>query len=337
MLKDFNDLKDYLASKSRMRMSHVYKPVMLLKLLDAGGSATKKDIAREFILADIGQLKDYERKVYPMPGNRLIKAGLVEKDGDTYTLSEVFKNLTPVQLEEIRSVLITRVEEYLGLIDPYNTSTREYIPGVSRFEVLRRAGGRCQLCGVSHTTRQIDVDHIVPVSKGGSNDATNLQALCRTCNSQKGNRDDTDFRAVADSFSDRDSDCLFCQFQSWHERLVLHGEQHLENQVAYALYDGYPVTEGHTLFITKRHVADYFKLYESERTGLGQLIERQKSYLQSIDESITGWNIGVNIGESAGQTVMHVHMHLIPRRDGDMKDPRGGVRGVIPEKQNYKK
>jgi diadenosine tetraphosphate (Ap4A) HIT family hydrolase len=335
MLKNFDDLKDYLSSKSRMRMQHVYKPVMLLKLIDSGGSASKADIAREFMLADMGQHRDYERKVYPMPGKRLVEAGLVTKEGDIYSLSELFSGLTEAQKVDVKNILVSRVEDYLGLANPYDSNAREYVPGVSRFEVLKRAGGRCQLCGVSHTDRQIDVDHIVPVSKGGSNDFSNLQALCRKCNAQKGNRDATDFRALAEDFHTREPECLFCEFQSGHERIVYHDEHKLENELGYALYDGYAVTKGHTLFISKRHVSDYFELYDSERNALSQLIQKQKHYLETLDSTITGWNVGVNVGQSGGQTVMHVHMHLIPRRDGDITDPKGGVRGVIPSKQKY--
>lgn len=336
MIKDFEDLKHYLNSKARMRMSHVYKPVMLLTLIDNGGVASKSDIAREFILADAGMQKEYEKKVYPMPGKRLVDAGLIDRDGDQYKLSSLFDELSHAQLEEVKGILSNRIDDYLGLTDPFNTNAREYIPGRSRFEVLKRAGNRCELCGISSQERQLDVDHIRPVSKGGSNDESNFQVLCRKCNAQKGNLDDTDFRAVTTQFQHREKDCYFCAFQNGHERLVEHDQKRLENEVAYALYDGYPVTEGHTLFIPKRHVANYFDLYSSEVNGLNRLLERQKRYLEDSDASITGWNIGINVNASGGQTVMHVHMHLIPRRDGDMNDPRGGVRGVIPSKQNYK-
>lgn len=337
MIKDFEDLKHYLGSKARMRMSHVYKPVMLLTLLDNDGAASKSEIAREFILTDAGMQKEYEKKVYAMPGKRLVDAGLIERDGDRYRLSTIFDGLSDAQLEEIRGILVSRIDDYLGLTDPFNTNAREYIPGKSRFEVLKRAGNRCELCGISNQERQLDVDHIRPVSKGGSNDESNFQVLCRKCNAQKGNRDDTDFRAIATSFEYRESDCYFCQFQNGHERLVSHEGELLENEVAYALYDGFPVTDGHTLFIPKRHVSNYFDLYTSEITGLNRLLDRQKRYLEGNDASITGWNVGVNVNVSGGQTVMHVHIHLIPRRDGDMEDPSGGVRGVIPEKQNYKR
>ena len=97
----------------------------------------------------------------------------------------------------------------------------------------------------------------------------------------------------------------------------------------------YPVTKHHTLIITNRHVSDYFDLTSEEVTELNEILNNQKKELQQMDNQITGFNVGINIGKDAGQSIMHCHIHLIPRRKGDVKDPRGGVRGVIPSKQKY--
>ena len=99
----------------------------------------------------------------------------------------------------------------------------------------------------------------------------------------------------------------------------------------------YPVTKHHTLIITNRHVADFFELTKEEMTELDEILKNQKEELNNLDEEISGFNVGVNIGKDAGQSIMHCHLHLIPRRKGDVEDPRGGVRGVIPEKQKYKR
>ena len=99
----------------------------------------------------------------------------------------------------------------------------------------------------------------------------------------------------------------------------------------------YPVTEHHTLIITNRHVSDFFELSDEENIELNQILKDQKKQLKGLDSNISGFNIGVNIGKDAGQSIMHCHIHLIPRRKGDVEDPRGGVRGVIPERQKYKK
>ena len=99
----------------------------------------------------------------------------------------------------------------------------------------------------------------------------------------------------------------------------------------------YPVTKHHTLIITNRHISDFFELTTNEMNELNKILKVQKNELKKIDNEITGFNVGVNIGKDAGQSIMHCHIHLIPRRKGDMTDPKGGVRGVIPSKQKYKR
>lgn len=98
--------------------------------------------------------------------------------------------------------------------------------------------------------------------------------------------------------------------------------------------DGFPVSPGHTLIIPKRHVASFFDTTEEERGQLLGAIEQAKRELDG-ELAPDGYNIGINGGEAAGQTVMHLHLHLIPRFEGDCDDPRGGVRWIIPEKANY--
>ena len=99
----------------------------------------------------------------------------------------------------------------------------------------------------------------------------------------------------------------------------------------------YPVTKHHTLIISNRHISDYFDLKKEEIIELNEILINQKNKLLELDNQITGFNVGVNIGKDAGQSIMHCHIHLIPRRKGDVKDPRGGVRGVIPLKQKYER
>lgn len=108
-----------------------------------------------------------------------------------------------------------------------------------------------------------------------------------------------------------------------------------ENGTAIAIRDKYPVTQYHTLILPRRHTPDFFTMTSQERRDTEALVLLMKKKILEKDSSVTGFNIGVNCGESAGQTIMHAHMHLIPRRDGDTPLPRGGVRGVIPEKMAY--
>jgi diadenosine tetraphosphate (Ap4A) HIT family hydrolase len=107
-----------------------------------------------------------------------------------------------------------------------------------------------------------------------------------------------------------------------------------ENEYAYAIYDKFPVSNGHVLIITKRHVQDYFDTNQEEKIAIQGLLDECKTML---DEAFSpdGYNIGINCREAAGQTICHLHVHLIPRYIGDLGDPRGGVRGVIPSKRMY--
>ena len=110
-----------------------------------------------------------------------------------------------------------------------------------------------------------------------------------------------------------------------------------ENTLAYASYDTYPVSELHCLIIPKRHVKDYFELTNDEVIACNELIKKIKKEILSKDALVRGFNIGINIGKTAGQSVLHCHIHLIPRREGDVENPQGGVRSVIPSKQHYKR
>ena len=127
-----------------------------------------------------------------------------------------------------------------------------------------------------------------------------------------------------------EKNCLFCEIQTIDRKRII-----AENSLAYAIRDGFPVTAGHTLFIPKRHTIDYFGLFPDEVLAINQLMDAHKQLLQKNDSSIDGFNIGMNCGETAGQTIFHCHVHLIPRRKGDVEYPKGGVRHVIPYKGNY--
>jgi diadenosine tetraphosphate (Ap4A) HIT family hydrolase len=120
--------------------------------------------------------------------------------------------------------------------------------------------------------------------------------------------------------------CTFCKVPS--NRIVESGEH------AFVVLDAYPVSPGHSLVVSRRHVADVFELDPAE---IGEMIWLIKSTRERLDRSYqpAGYNVGVNVGIHAGQTVMHVHIHVIPRYAGDSEDPTGGVRGVIPAKMQY--
>lgn len=239
--------------------------------------------------------------------------------------------MTPEQASTLTSLCQKRLDAFIEArgkaIYDHRRASVGYISGTLKYEVLKRAGFRCELCGISADEKALEPDHIIPRNHGGSDDLSNLQALCYSCNAMKRDRDDTDFRSIRESYEHRERDCLFCGINS--ERILS------QNELAYAIPDGYPVSPLHTLIIPKRHVATFFELGQAEVNGCTFLINEQKKRIEAEDHSVNGFNIGMNNGESAGQTISHCHIHLIPRRSGDVDDPRGGVRHTLPGKGYY--
>ena len=132
-------------------------------------------------------------------------------------------------------------------------------------------------------------------------------------------------------FAGREGGCKFCDIQDGYPEDRLIGE----NEFSYAIIDRFPATKLHSLVIPKRHVADVFDLVEPELSAMTALLAKIRGFILNEDPSVEGFNVGVNSGVVAGQSIPHVHIHLIPRRQDDVEDPRGGVRGVIPKKRPY--
>jgi len=128
---------------------------------------------------------------------------------------------------------------------------------------------------------------------------------------------------------DPNNPCLFCNIKE-------SGNVH-ENDFAFVSYDSYPVSKYHSLIIPKRHVIDYFDLSKEELIACDEPIKIIKNEIEVKDQSVKGFNLGTNIGKVSGQSILHCHFHLIPRRAGDVDNPQGGVRSVIPNKQHYKR
>ena len=126
---------------------------------------------------------------------------------------------------------------------------------------------------------------------------------------------------------DPNNPCIFCKIRE--------EELQFENQLAYSSIDSYPVSEFHSLIVPKRHVETYFELNNEEIHACNELILKTKEKILKKDPSVKGFNIGTNAGKVAGQSIMHCHIHLIPRREGDVENPQGGVRSVISKNQHY--
>ncbi len=128
---------------------------------------------------------------------------------------------------------------------------------------------------------------------------------------------------------DPNNPCIFCTIRK--------EELQFENYLAYSSLDSYPISQFHSLIVPKRHVETYFELTNEEIHACNELILKTKEKILKQDSSVKGFNIGTNAGKTAGQSIMHCHIHLIPRRQGDVENPQGGVRSVIPKKQHYER
>ena len=126
---------------------------------------------------------------------------------------------------------------------------------------------------------------------------------------------------------DPNNPCLFCNSK---ESGIAH-----QNELAYASYDSYPVSDLHCLIIPKRHIKDFFDLTEAELIACNSIISLTKNEILKKDKTVKGFNLGTNIGKVSGQSIFHCHFHLIPRRKKDVDNPQGGIRSVIPNKQHY--
>jgi len=190
-----DELLDFI--QNRMRMSHVYQPLTIRLLLESGNKGTVRQIALGFVGVDEAQIRLYEERIKKMPVRVLRNHGVVEVDGDLVKLN--VERLTYEERAELKASCEQKISDFIQQrgLDPYGpylldfTSVSERV----RYEVLKRDGGRCVLCGASSRDGvRLEVDHIVPRSKGGSNEPVNLQTLCAPCNRGKSNLDDTDFR-----------------------------------------------------------------------------------------------------------------------------------------------
>ncbi len=322
-------LQEYI--RRRMRMSHIYQPLMLMELLGRRSPAPARDIARRILGEDTSQIDYYTERVKRMVGRVLTGNGVTTYGNGSYTLIGA-EELSDAERDELLKLCRERLDTFQSQrgdeVFAHRSRNRTAISGSIRYQVLTRAKGRCECCGAHEYQRALEVDHIIPKNQDGPDEISNYQALCFRCNAGKRDTDDTDFRPILASYKHRKAGCVFCELERSSRVL-------LENELAICIADAYPVTEGHSLVIPRRHVADGLELHQPEWNAVVALLKKRKEELGKADKSISGWNVGLNSGEAAGQTVFHAHWHLIPRREGDCEQPKGGVRGVIPEHQAY--
>ena len=329
MSDSFEVLRQFLDEK--MCIPQIYQPLMLKTLLERNGTATERQVAQAYLAHDESQIEYYEHVARIWPLKTLRAHGIVERSGEWYRLVTDVTELSETEKMHLIDMCDDKIKEYEekrgGETWGHRTAGLGEVSGSERYEVLKRAGFRCELCGVSATERALDVDHILPRKYHPHDAPENLQALCWKCNQNKGARDSTDLRPWKDMYAARNPECPFCTMP---DRRIVD-----TNTLAYVVRDAYPATAMHTLVIPKRHVADFFELTGAENNAVLRLLADAKADIEAKDGTVSGFNVGVNNGAAAGQTVFHVHVHLIPRRSGDVIEPRGGVRSVIPGQASY--
>jgi ATP adenylyltransferase len=181
--------------ESELRMSHVYQPLLISFLVDSGGAATIRQLAQEFALADQASVLHYEKRIKEMPVTVLAKRGVVAKRAELVELQ--VEKLTYAQASQIRAACEKRIADFVHSrgVEIWSPFEMDAVPSTVRYDVLKR-DRKCVLCGAApeiDSDVRLHVDHIVPRSKGGSNEISNLQVLCSECNLGKSNRDDTAF------------------------------------------------------------------------------------------------------------------------------------------------
>ena len=201
----FPELKDFLMNK--MRMSHIYQPVMLMSLLKNGGISSIESVAKDLLINDQSQMEYYDKVTKNMVGKVLTKNNVVKKEGKSFNLLD-FESYSEKERNELINICQNKLYDYIEKrgkrIFQHRRKSSGYISGSIRYQVLKRAKSRCELCGIPNDQKALEVDHIIPRNKGGSDHISNLQALCFSCNAMKRDSDATDFSKVKKSFDVRE-------------------------------------------------------------------------------------------------------------------------------------
>jgi len=220
-----------------------------------------------------------------MVGKVLTGNGITRYERGTYDLVGG-EELSDVEREELLKLCRQRLDAFREQrgeeVFAHRSRHRTPISGSIKYRVLTRAKGRCECCGAHEHQRALEVDHIVPRNQGGSDDLSNLQALCFRCNAAKRDTDTTDFRGLQASYASREAGCVFCGLEG-------SGRVLLENELALCIADAYPVAPGHSLEIPRRHEADGLTLHQPEWNAVVELLKLRREQLGAHVASISGW------------------------------------------------
>jgi ATP adenylyltransferase len=316
------NLKQFLLTK--MKMSGPYQPMVIKNLIQNNGEVSLDKIAEELSQRDPENQQYYKNKLAVYPKQVLANHKIAQLKNNNFNFNEdlIFGEN---EKEEIINICELKLKEYYEK-HPLDEGKND---GWGRKRIiLLQQHPYCSLCGAKPSADvELDIDHILPSSKGGTDDIENLQVLCHRCNRGKGNYLLKSSQEIHHNHKNENSDCIFCK---------LHVDRiQFENDYIRVIKDIYPVSAGHTLYIPKRHIQNAFELNDQEMLWIFKIAKMDSDKLTATDPSIDGFNAGFNIGTAAGQSVMHVHFHLIPRRTGDTPEAFGGIRNVIAGKGKY--
>lgn len=317
-------LKEFLEKK--MSMSGPYQPVVIKLLLESGGKCSIESIAKFLSSMDLDSIDYYKSKLKIHPKKVLTKHGVANFESNMFLLSESMM-LSLSETKELIEICNSKIAEYYSR--DLQSEQKNSGWGLKRVKLITEKP-YCELCGQRPGGKKkilLDIDHILPRSKGGSDDIENLQVLCHECNRGKNNNLIKSAKDAHDDYLAKDSECIFCNIEKG--RIVF------ENDYIFVIKDKFPVTEGHTLIIPKRHVSDATELTDIEYLNIMRSMKDMTNEIKSSDNTVKGFNVGFNIGADGGQTVFHAHFHIIPRRQGDIDNSTGGIRNVIPGKGKY--
>ncbi len=300
--------------KVKMSMTHIYQPVMIRTMLKAvDGAATVGEIASGFLNHDDSQLEYYKAITKRWPHKTLIHHGVVRyqrgsKGHDGIYRLQLDKALDAKQRERLREVCTLRLEEFKDKdpwIKKFRMLDKRSMPGTLRYDIIAKAGGMCVACGIKSTEALLHVDHITPVSRGGKTVSHNLQALCYRCNTEKRDRDETDFVLEHNRLKFRKRGCPHCK--------KLGHKHEIDNSMAFVTEPSNPATKLQKLVVPHRHITGAFDdMFPSERQLCLGLVDSVKKCIKSEDNSVKGFDVFFD--QTKDTELKHYYIIVMPKR-----------------------
>ena len=290
-MHDYDSLERFL--KYTMSMTHVYQPLMIRKLLTSGNTATKEEIALEFISQDRSLLEYYKDRTMKWPKKTLEKHNVVSYKRSNMKFTLLLETITDEQRTSLVYLCNKHIAQYMekyrnryGIKNP-----RTPVQGSMKYDVFKKSRGTCCACGVTTADAELVADHIMPVSHGGKTVLDNLQALCRSCNAAKRDRDDLDFLNEHKRLKYRKRDCWFC-----------HAIPTIDGNLAFAAK-----TESQNMIVApKSHVSAFSDMIPAEKNDCLDLMETVRSNLQSNDKALEWLDVRLNTRDE------HCHISMVP-------------------------